>query len=397
MTGFAEPALERLWRAAHASRERRGASGDAHIVLPAVTAEEAFALDGLPWAGRARTVLAGATFKTTLSRLDAAVSAAGADLEAILTDAVGTAPRDLPAEGRAQRERRMAFGAWLADQPVVRADAGLGDWAAHARRVGTPGPADRTLVATALEVIAGLPRSPTVARSTLAAQMLDGDPHALDSETALGRLCTTLLAWRQGIADQPLDPIGTRELWRAHGVEIDPLSCTVLCLGLAPEGETPLALALRALRGQAVVLTYGQLRTQPLRGPSGDAPIFTCENPVVVRAAEHALGAASPPLICTGGWPNAAVLTLLDDLRAAGATIRHHGDRDLAGRKILEYLTERVGAGPWRWDDAHPLPVPVPEELVLEALIADLSREGRAPPEGPTPRTGCAPLRLSRT
>jgi uncharacterized protein (TIGR02679 family) len=384
VTGFADPALERLWREAHARRERRGATGDAHITLPAVTADEAFALDGLPWPGRTRTVLAGATFKTTLSRLEEAITAAGGDLDAILTDTVGTAPRDLPAESRAQRERRIAFGAWLADHPVVRAHPGLGDWAAHVGRVGSPGPADRALVATALEVVAGLPHSPPVARSTLAAESLNGDAHALDADKALGRLATTLLSWRAGHADQRLDPIQTRDLWLGHGVEVDPLSCTVLTLGLAPAGETPLPRALRALRGQAVVLTYGQLRAQSLRWPAG-ATIFTCENPVVVRAAELALGTSCPPLICTGGWLNAAVLTLLDDLRAGGATIHHHGDEDQAGLKILEYLTERVQATPWRLeapaepgarnghdDDARP--VPVPEELVLGALLEHLSR-----------------------
>ncbi len=387
MIGFADPALERLWRAAHASRERRGASGDARIILAKITAEEAFALDGLPWPGRSRTVLAGATFKTTLSRLAATITAAGDDLDAILTEAVGTAPRDLRAESRAQREERIAFGAWLADHPLVRAHRGLGDWAAHVRRVGSPGPADRALVATALEVIAGLPRSPPVARSTLAAQLLDGDPHALDPDQTLGRLATILLSWRSGNSDRSLDAIETRELWLEYGVEVDPLSCTVLTLGLAPVGETPVARALRALRGQAVVLTYGHLRAQPLGWPAG-AMIFTCENPVVVRAAERALGTSCPALICTGGWPNAAVLTLLDDLLTAGATIHHHGDDDPAGLKILGYLTDRVRATPWRpeapaepqgrkepRDDARGRAVRS-EELVLGELLEDLRRAG---------------------
>ncbi len=178
--------------------------------------------------------------------------------------------------------------------------------------------------------------------------------------------------------------IETRELWLADGVEVDPLSCTVLTLGLASAGETPLPRALRALRGQAVILTYAQLRAQPLHWPAS-AAIFTCETPVVVRAAELALGTSCPPLICTGGWPNAAVLTLLDDLHAAGAMIHHHGDEDHAGLKILEYLTERVWASPWRLEapagpeprngrhgDAWPLPIP--EELVLGGLLEDLIR-----------------------
>src|SRR5688500_16602702 len=110
MTAFADPALGRLWHEAHARRQRRGATGDARIVLADVDGDEAFALDGLPWPGRPRTVLPGTTFTTTLSRLEAAVSAAGGELDSILGDAVGGAPRDLPAETRAQRGRRLAFG-----------------------------------------------------------------------------------------------------------------------------------------------------------------------------------------------------------------------------------------------------------------------------------------------
>ena len=50
--------------------------------------------------------------------------------------------------------------------------------------------------------------------------------------------------------------------------------------------------------------------------------VFVCENPTVVRAAQRALGAACAPLICTGGWPSAAVTGLLAQLRAAGARLR---------------------------------------------------------------------------
>jgi uncharacterized protein (TIGR02679 family) len=333
-------------------------------------------------------VLAGTTFRTTLSRLETAITAAGGDPDAVLTDAVGTAPRDLPGESRAHRERRIAFGAWLLGHPVVRAYAGLGDWAAHVGRVGTPGPDDRALVTTALDVIAALPRSPPVALSTLAAQLLAGDAHGLDRDRPLRRLVTTILSWRAGHFDRRLDPVEARELWLGDGIEIDPLSCTVLTLGLAPDGDEPLPRALRALRGQAVVLTYGQLRTaQRLHCPQ-DRTVFTCENPVVVRAAELTLGTSCPPLICTGGWPNAAVLTLVDDLHAAGATIHHHGDADAAGVMILDHLAARLGASPWRLEAStathtgdesatHPCPAAGPEELVLDALLEHLRGAGR--------------------
>ncbi len=388
MTGFTDPALERLWRTAHARRERRGATGSARIVLEALAPDEAFALDGLPWPGRRKPVLAGETFTTTLTGLSDLVGLVGGDLDAILTDVVGAPPRDLPAESRAKRDRRAAFHAWLDGQPVVTAHPGLGDWARHVRRIGAPGPGERALVARALEVVGVLPRSPRVARSTLAAQLLDADAHGLDADKPLGRLCTTLLSWRRGSADRPLDPIETRDLWLAHGVEIDPLSCSVLAVGLAPVGESPLTRALRALRGQGVMLTYAQLRRESLDWPP-EMLLFTCENPVVVRGAERELGAASPPLICTGGWPNAAVLTLLDGVRGAGGTIRHHGDQDPAGAAIFEYLAARVGAFPWplgKRAEPRAADTPgvdatdgfVPEELVLDQLLGDLARAGPA-------------------
>jgi hypothetical protein len=79
------------------------------------------------------------------------------------------------------------------------------------------------------------------------------------------------------------------------------------------------------------------------------------------------------------------VLSLLDSLHAAGATIHHHGDHDPSGFAILDYLTERLQTTPWRFTeraapDAEPRGdrdarfAPVPEELVLDALLADLER-----------------------
>lgn len=379
MIEFRDPALERLWRAAHARRERRGATGSAQVVIADLTPDEALALDGLPWPGRPRTILAGTTFTTTLTRLEAVVRAAGRDLDAVLTEAVGRPPRDLPAESRAQRARRTRWRAWLQEHPTVRAHTGLNEWAAYVVGVGALGPADQDLVETALQVMRALPRSRPVARSTLSAELLDADPHRLDSDTALCKLSTSMLARRRGDAGPPTDSIETRELWLAFGVEVDPLSCTVLTLGLNPQGDAPLARGLRAMLGQGVVLTYGQLRAQPLT--HRHEIVFTCENPVVVRAAETSLGATCPPLVCTGGWPNAAVLTLLREVCRPGAVVLHHGDEDAAGFAILAYLADRVAARPWQpvslvdndGSDARGRDAARPEELVISALLADLA------------------------
>jgi uncharacterized protein (TIGR02679 family) len=118
----------------------------------------------------------------------------------------------------------------------------------------------------------------------------------------------------------------------------------------------------------------------------------------VLIAAERALGEACPPLICTGGRPSDAVRLLFSFIHRAGAQIRHHGDFDEAGVQIFRDLEDRYGAVPWRFDvdslrdalgqlghaalSARPatldgavqqLSRAVPEELVIEALLSDLT------------------------
>jgi hypothetical protein len=86
----------------------------------------------------------------------------------------------------------------------------------------------------------------------------------------------------------------------------------------------------------------------------------------------------------------------------AGAQIRHHGDFDQAGVQILRDLEDRYGAAPWRFDAeslagalhtlgrtppppraqalehaVERLVGPLPEELVIDDLVADLRRHSR--------------------
>lgn len=123
---------------------------------------------------------------------------------------------------------------------------------------------------------------------------------------------------------------------------------------------------------------------------------FTCENPSVLIAAEEELGTDCQPLMCTGGHPSDAVRLLLTAVSGAGGAIRHHGDFDEAGLLIMRDLRERYDAVPWRFDLASlqaafganrrprnrasrrfeeamvSLTIPVPEELLLDTLLADL-------------------------
>lgn len=63
---------------------------------------------------------------------------------------------------------------------------------------------------------------------------------------------------------------------------------------------------------------------------------------------------AGPPLVCTSGWPNVAVLTLLRQLSACGCRLHLHADWDRAGLAIVHLLSERVGGDPWEMPPARP-------------------------------------------
>ncbi|MET8630271.1 DUF2399 domain-containing protein [Kitasatospora sp. NPDC004669] len=59
-------------------------------------------------------------------------------------------------------------------------------------------------------------------------------------------------------------------------------------------------------------------------------------------------GPHCPPLVCTSGWPNTAVLHLLWHLADDGASLRYHGDFDGEGIRIAAHVLARTGAVPWR-------------------------------------------------
>lgn len=400
------PALGRLWEEARRARERRGAEGDARLKLERVSPDEARELDWLLAPVRRRGVHPGDDVRISLSRLAEAVAAVGDDLHAVLRRHGGPLA-DRPADAR--RARAAEQRAWeeiqrhapLASHPELR------EWLERARAsgaLGAPGRdahARRRLV-LALDVVAALPRE-RVERSALSAELAGGDPHALDSGKPAELLVRGMLAHLAGVDERRLDPLRARELWAAFGVECDPAAATVLTLGLRARGRSQLARALRAQVGGHVVLTYGQLRAQ--RPRFGHSVVHVCENPSVVTAAERELGSACPPLVCLGGWPNAAVQLLCERLRAGGAQLRYHGDLDWDGLAIAAHARERLGAEPWRFDAAEyrrvarlrsdlrplglrPARVPdgeladsleelgraVPEELVRDDLIADLRK-----------------------
>jgi uncharacterized protein (TIGR02679 family) len=390
-----DPALHRTLVRARDRRERRGAGGDARFTLENLSDVEALALDGLM--SPHKTVLPATTRRFWLSTLEAALREIGIEPRDAY-EAVGGGPlRDRPAERAATRSARDRFHEWLAGHPVVGDRPAVGEWLADAARQGRINHALRPVVEQALRIVAALPAPAPVQRSVLAARLVDDDPHALDVGTVLHSLVVALLAAQAGL-DGTTPP---REVWAAWNVVVDSISSNVATLNLPLLGSGPLARAVRLLRGTAVILTHGQLSAGDLRWPP-DVECFTCENPAVLLGAEEALGGDCPPMICTGGRPSDAVRLVLASLHAAGAQIRHHGDFDEAGVQILRDLESRYGAVAWRFDtDAlheallsreRPGPAPwpstleeavrlcsirLPEELLLEELLADLGAAAR--------------------
>lgn len=393
-----DPALRRALLLARDKRERRGGSGDATIVVAHLKPDEALALDGLLSVSRRRPILPGETLRVALSSFEAALRASGLDPRREYERVGGQSLRDLPAERAVRLELKSKFRSWLKSHEVVQSRPLVAEWFDQAGRQGRVHAEMQPLVQQALRVVGALPAAQPVQRTVLAAKLLDGDPHALDVGTPLHGLTVSLLE-----AAAELDPeIGARAVWSAWNVVVDPISSNVAVLNLPVVGDGAAAELVRAIRGTHLLLTYGQLSVSDLRWPPG-LPCFSCENPSVLIAAERALGEACPPLVCTGGRPSDAVRLLFACIHRAGAQIRHHGDFDEAGVQIFRDLQDRYGAVPWRFDfdslckalgqpgpgqpghaaqSARPATLEgavqelsrvVPEELLIEALLSDLT------------------------
>ena len=334
--------------------------GDGRIMVDALTADEALALDGL--LAPRRHLVAGKDLRIALSRFEAALSAVGIQ-PAAAYEQLGEPLRDLPAQRAAARAQRSDFRAWLREHPVSIGRPKVAGWIEAAAEQGRLQPSSQALVARALAIVDALPADPPRQRAVLAAEMLDGDPHALDGDRPLHALVVALLT-----AEAELGDASAREVWRTYGVIVDPVSSTVACLNLQPDGDGRLARLLRLMHGSHVVLTFGQLASEPLVWQR-DMVCHSCENPSVLIAAERELGGRCPPLICTAGYPSDAVRALLAGLSGAAARLRHHGDGDAAGEQILDDLRSRYGAE--RWGAQVP---GVAEELVIDELLADLRR-----------------------
>ncbi|WP_280551698.1 TIGR02679 family protein [Halomonas sp. 25-S5] len=259
-------------------------------------------------------------------------------------------------DDRARREEASRRWAALIAGYLRRADAvGLGEWleALQANGLlkrlarGNESQGQR-LLEQALGVLERLPVQ-GLSLSALAAECL-GDAHGLDAGRPVAALVRRALArhWRGGVAR--VDP-DERSIWAHAGVLMGgDITSAVLTLRLPvrPGQSLDRALSCYCQQAEPSWLTLRQLLRHPPAWECAGRDVFVCENPAVLAEAAERLGADCAPLVATWGRPGAAVLTLLEQLEAAGAVLHYHGDFDWAGISIANALLERFGMQPWR-------------------------------------------------
>lgn len=398
------PELERLLDRLRRRFELGGETGTT-IQLTGVAEEERRAVETL----LGRPVGRGRSLRVPLAELEQVLRQCGAAPDLRGAMAVLRGPlRDR----RAEREESLA--AWQAvfrEAAETLSDPGTADWLARLRQdgllkrlAGSDPQRGAELLRQAATILHELPAR-GISLGRLAAATL-GDAHGLDP----GRPVATLVLrgiLAGGKASEERTPEGVREIWAAAGVLVGGgLSSTVLALNLPAlgAGATDRALALFAASAEPAWLTLRQLLREPPLFAGAGKTVFVCENPSVVFEAAEELGTACPPLVCCNGQRNAAVMTLLRQLVAAGAGLVYHGDFDWAGLTIANGLMEHLPVRPWRFDratylgsvgrsgkllagepvaaDWEPTLAPamsaagkaVEEEHLLDLLLADLKR-----------------------
>jgi uncharacterized protein (TIGR02679 family) len=180
------------------------------------------------------------------------------------------------------------------------------------------------------------------------AERVLGDTKALAEPTTKSLAIRALAAWQQ--VEVPRTAELERDLWESVGIVPDDLASQVLVLNLpARGGRVGEWLTEAAASSMPMRITLYQLRSAPLSIDA--AEIFVTENPAVLRAAV-ALGAATPPLVCTEGVPSVAVHRLL--AAAPDAVLRWRNDFDWPGVRMLTAARGRYGdrLAPWRMSAA---------------------------------------------
>lgn len=260
---------------------------------------------------------------------------------------------DRAAERAAERHARQALWDWFTHRchATVVANVGpLRDWPMQVRNDGIRGDfeAHRARLGYVLDVLSALDRVPPTGMPLATfANLTLGDSHALDHGQPLSRLVVAAIADAAN-EPRPTSAEDARALWELVGVNPDPLSSTVLAIGLDAGIDHPLASTLASHRAAAepIVLTLSQLKRWPIDPLPVNRPTFVVENPAIIAAAATT-GWEGPPIVCSSGRPSVAVVTLLRQLGALGATLHQHADFDIAGLGITGWLSSHARSTPW--------------------------------------------------
>jgi uncharacterized protein (TIGR02679 family) len=375
---LARPELSRLWD----ELIRRWAASDrpvASVTLRELTEAERRALADLLGSDR----LPPTTFSVPVSRVTTNLG--------IELDALKEALREIrgpwsnrAAERAAKLLERQNLWTWIASEAHRLRAPGMLDRLKVRGVVGGDVAQFQARVTDVFTVLERLPAS-DVPLASFACDVLS-DPHALDHGTWSSVVVLEAVAERMGVLP-PMTAEDARRLWESTGVFADSLSSSVLCLALASTAGDPVAEFLRACTAvsEPVALTMAQLKRWPVRTP--EPIVYAFENPSMLAEAARS-GWRGPPLVCTSGWPNVAVITLLRQLSASGANVRYHGDFDPKGLSIAQMLVDRLDVEPWRMTAADyeqalprarvPLEESVPDASWDVALATSMRAHGRA-------------------
>jgi uncharacterized protein (TIGR02679 family) len=353
MATFDDPGLDRLWDALAQRLQRNGLAAKGSVTLSGLTRGERFALAGL--IGRP---VDGERARLDLAVLDARIRATGSAPGLVAATTARRGPLvDFPGRRADISARRTAVWASVREELAqygMAAEPWVEAWIESARPVVARVPAARAgeAMTTAVRCLVRLPWDRARRGRTELAASVTGNSHALDDGTLLSTLVLRAIAARVG-STSPMSAADRRRLWHQAGVSGDEVSTTVLTLGLAPPGTSPVAEAVR-LRSEAGCETHLTLRDL-LRLDScvsAGTPVWVCENPRVLEAIMDAHAGPRVVMVCTAGNPTFVVTSLLARMIEDGAALHYRGDFDWPGVAIANRVVTAYGAVPWRMGHA---------------------------------------------